>query len=236
MHPELKLLISLQAIDHQIELFKREIEIHKKSITELQKEKKETEETIEKVKKEEKDALFKLKKEEELLKEIEYKIEQKKNELFSGKFTTSKELLGFQKELRRLEEEKDQKETEILILMEEYENLKENVKESEKKSEIKVKRIEEKLKNVEKELKNTEKELKNLLKKREGIKTQIDKKYLNLYEEIRKEKSEAVVKIKGNTCTGCHLDLPGIVIDRVSTGEEIVICPNCGRILYLGEE
>ncbi len=236
MHPELKLLISLQDIDHQIEFYEREIKSQRKNLAEIQEEKRGTKELIEKVKKEEKDSLFTLKKEEENLREIEYKIEQKKNELFSGKFTTSKELLGFQKELKRLEEEKDKKETDILLLMEKYEKLKEDVKEAENKFEKKIKKLEGKIKDIEIELEKIEKELEHLFRKREEIKKQIDQKYLNLYEKIKEEKIEVVVKVAGETCTGCHLDLPGKVLDLVRHNEDIITCPNCGRILYTDEE
>ncbi len=235
MHPELKLLISLQEIDHQLELLAEETNDQKKKILQKEEEIKTTQNALSETEKKEKDALLKLKKEEEVLKEIEYKIDQKKNELFSGKFTNPKELMGFQKEMKRWEEEKDKKETDIILLMEEYEKIKEEVKGLRERSEKVIEKLRKELSELQEEDEKIQKEIEKLLAKREETRKKIDKKHYELYEKIRKEKGRAVVKIKDTTCSGCHLDIPGNVIDNVKENKEIITCPHCGRILFWDE-
>ncbi|OSS43084.1 hypothetical protein DESAMIL20_192 [Desulfurella amilsii] len=48
-------------------------------------------------------------------------------------------------------------------------------------------------------------------------------------------KGSAVVRVEDETCYGCFIKLPPQVSVLVEETEEIVYCPNCGRILYKKE-
>jgi predicted nucleic acid-binding Zn-ribbon protein len=48
-------------------------------------------------------------------------------------------------------------------------------------------------------------------------------------------KGSAVVRVENETCYGCFIKLPPQVSVLVEETEEIVYCPNCGRILYKKE-
>jgi predicted nucleic acid-binding Zn-ribbon protein len=57
------------------------------------------------------------------------------------------------------------------------------------------------------------------------------------YERLRKSKGgTAVVGIEHGVCGGCHMKLPMAVILGVQGDQDIVSCPNCGRILYHSHE
>jgi predicted nucleic acid-binding Zn-ribbon protein len=49
---------------------------------------------------------------------------------------------------------------------------------------------------------------------------------------IRNKGGKGIVAIKGGVCTGCHMILPAQFSNNVRSGEEIVFCPYCSRILY----
>ena len=208
MHPVLKLLIDLQEIDHQIELIQDEIKDQDLKIKEKEKKIEEIKDLLVSTENKEKDLIFKLKKKENDLQQIEYKIEQKKKEFYSGKFTNPKELSGFQKEMRHLEDERDKKETDII------------------KKEIGY---------LKKDNKKLEEKLEKLRQKKAEISEKIDERHYRIYINIKKEKGNPIVSIKNNTCNGCHLTVPEDVINKTKESKDIVTCPNCGRILYWGE-
>ena len=41
-----------------------------------------------------------------------------------------------------------------------------------------------------------------------------------------------MAKVENYQCSGCNMSLPTSTVKRVATGEGIVECENCGRILY----
>ncbi|MGC8705922.1 MAG: zinc ribbon domain-containing protein [Desulfurella sp.] len=48
-------------------------------------------------------------------------------------------------------------------------------------------------------------------------------------------KGSAVVRVENETCYGCFIKLPPQISVLVEETDEIVYCPNCGRILYKKE-
>jgi uncharacterized protein len=57
------------------------------------------------------------------------------------------------------------------------------------------------------------------------------------YERLKKNKgTNAVVGIDHGVCGGCHMKLPQQVILSCQGHQEVVGCPNCGRILYYSRQ
>src|SRR6266545_4485107 len=57
------------------------------------------------------------------------------------------------------------------------------------------------------------------------------------YERLRRSKGEnVVVGVAHGVCGGCHMKLPVQVIVTCQGHQDIVSCPNCGRILYYTRE
>lgn len=58
---------------------------------------------------------------------------------------------------------------------------------------------------------------------------------LEKYSALRRTKrGVAIVRLEGGSCTGCGVEPSAARIDSARSGQEIVQCGNCGRILYLG--
>ena len=57
------------------------------------------------------------------------------------------------------------------------------------------------------------------------------------YKRLRKSKgATTVVGIDHGNCGGCHMKLPTQEVLSCKSRQELVTCPNCGRILYFTRE
>lgn len=54
---------------------------------------------------------------------------------------------------------------------------------------------------------------------------------LKKYEAARKKHAQPVAKLSNGRCGGCNMLLPSIVVRKVTAGNCIIECENCGRIL-----
>jgi predicted nucleic acid-binding Zn-ribbon protein len=58
---------------------------------------------------------------------------------------------------------------------------------------------------------------------------------METYDGLRRSRrGTAVARLDGSTCGRCGVEPSQARIDAARTGEEIVMCGNCGRILYTG--
>ncbi|PYK63777.1 MAG: hypothetical protein DME21_01825 [Verrucomicrobia bacterium] len=80
---------------------------------------------------------------------------------------------------------------------------------------------------------NLKKELAELEADRDQLAAAVDAGILPRYERLRKSKGEnVVVGVAHGVCGGCHMKLQRQVMVTCQGNQEIVSCPNCGRILY----
>ena len=80
---------------------------------------------------------------------------------------------------------------------------------------------------------NLKKELAELTSNREQLSGAVDESARARYERLLKQKGgTAIVGIQHGVCGGCRLKFPTQIILSCKRSEEIVTCPNCGRILY----
>jgi len=42
----------------------------------------------------------------------------------------------------------------------------------------------------------------------------------------------AVVPVRGGTCQGCHMHVPPQLYNQIQRNEQLILCPNCQRMLY----
>lgn len=73
----------------------------------------------------------------------------------------------------------------------------------------------------------------SLKKERASLLKEIPREYADTYERIKKRYSLAIAEVKNGFCFGCFQQLPTEMLVR---SNEIVTCPNCGRILFWREE
>jgi predicted nucleic acid-binding Zn-ribbon protein len=72
------------------------------------------------------------------------------------------------------------------------------------------------------------------LRKEEGrVSDGIDKDVIFKFERIiRSKQGRGIVPVKGYVCSGCHMILPAQFVNEVHSGNRIIFCPYCSRILY----
>lgn len=82
-----------------------------------------------------------------------------------------------------------------------------------------------------------EKQVSALQAERAILAGEIEESPLSRYERIfRSKNGQAIVRIHNGGCTGCHLKLTAQEIHHAQSGEEMVACTNCGRLLYWSPE
>ena len=80
---------------------------------------------------------------------------------------------------------------------------------------------------------NLKKELADLEANRSELAGAVDESVRLRYERLFKAKGgNVVVGVHHGVCGGCHMRLPPQLLVHCQAQQEIVTCPNCGRILY----
>ena len=74
--------------------------------------------------------------------------------------------------------------------------------------------------------------LSDLNHKRQQVSAEIEPRAVESYENIRKQKRQAVAKVEQGICRGCRISLPSSELQRVRSGN-LVQCGSCRRILFL---
>jgi predicted nucleic acid-binding Zn-ribbon protein len=55
------------------------------------------------------------------------------------------------------------------------------------------------------------------------------------YDRFRVRGKKGLVAVRNQVCTGCHMSVPIGKITVIMRGDDIQLCENCGRYLYLPE-
>jgi predicted nucleic acid-binding Zn-ribbon protein len=111
-----------------------------------------------------------------------------------------------------------------------------------KKKEEELNLFEDKTVSAEQEMENKLRDLANEEQKIRSERIEMianikEKKLITFYDKIRRWAGETtVVPVKKGACFGCFIKLADQKYLEVIQGEEIITCPNCGRILYLENE
>ncbi len=115
---------------------------------------------------------------------------------------------------------KQSKTNELLILAQESEEKLQDIK-----------------KDVDKKIEIINKERQNVFDKKEKLVTNMNQKGLIFYQKIRRwAKNTTAVEVRNQACMGCYMLINDKVYADVIKGDEITLCPHCGRIVYMPEE
>jgi len=82
----------------------------------------------------------------------------------------------------------------------------------------------------------SEKQLEELKNQREKMGENISKPILDRYEFIRNRLPHPViVSVTDSICNGCHIAIPPQTYIEIQSGQKILNCPNCQRLIYWSE-
>ncbi len=160
------------------------------------------------------------------------KLAAAERELYSGKISNPKELANLQHEVDGLKARRSELEDKALEVMDQVELTVKSV--AAKSNELKKLKTEwhsqqQRLSADMEQLKTVLSELKS---KRQLLSAKIDPQTVEFYQQLKKQKRQAVVKVVQGICRGCRISLPSIELQR-ARGGSLVQCSSCGRILFL---
>ncbi len=120
-----------------------------------------------------------------------------------------------------------------LELMEEAEQAQKRVAAASQAAAETKKLVEGKVKDLADREQNLKIELEELRTNREELAAVVDDAARSRYQRLLKNKGQnVVVGIQHGVCGGCHMKLNRQIIVSCQAEQEILNCPNCGRILY----
>ena len=83
------------------------------------------------------------------------------------------------------------------------------------------------------EFKDAQVKLAELKSRAEDEGKAIDSSMMTRYRQIKQHVMPPMAKLNGDRCGGCNMSLPAATRNHLNSGEEIVECDNCGRILFV---
>ncbi|MFQ5962835.1 MAG: zinc ribbon domain-containing protein [Candidatus Scalinduaceae bacterium] len=204
-----------------------------------------------------------IQKEEDQIKSKGYSSEQKHNELLSiqkeidkkdldlktdeeeinklnvqlNQIKTNREYSALSSEISCKKADKSLLEDDILNLMskleiidKEYKKLTEELKHDET-------RLKEFIKSVDTDIKETDEEIQKLQSDQEEYSNLLDEDTLYHYQRLSNIKDgKAIAEVVDNVCGSCFMNIRLQTLNSLMGGRELVLCSNCGRILFLNEK
>ena len=165
----------------------------------------------------------------------EQQIKKLQMQLYQVK--TNKEYSALQLEIEGLKADKSVLEEEILKLMEEVDRAKGQAASEKEQLKVQEGELKNRLDKIQQESQDIQSTIEQLKAARAALVPKMDSQVLNQYERIleRKEGS-ALVPVRGNACSGCHMVLPPQMINEVQMNARLIPCESCARILYIEPE
>ncbi|MBQ6693213.1 MAG: hypothetical protein IJP30_05015 [Clostridia bacterium] len=86
------------------------------------------------------------------------------------------------------------------------------------------------------ELEASKPEMEKLSAERKTLGEKVPAELMDQYKKIKRQRPNPVAKVRSEQCGGCNMSIPSLMMRRLRAGEQVIVCENCGRILYLTEE
>ncbi len=149
--------------------------------------------------------------------------ETRKNEEFRA---IGNEIERYAKEIQQIEDQE-------LELMDQTDKLKIEIAVEDQKVSAGRDSVAKQMRDLEDKARALEARLLELSNERAEIASLVDEDVLYRFERLFKSKGDAaIVALRHEVCTGCHMKITPQTAHRVKSGREIVSCEQCGRILF----
>lgn len=164
---------------------------------------------------------------------IDERRDELEEEMYSGK-SGAKEVSQIQRKILSMGAQKEALTDEILLLLEEVDTLEANLEDLTIKTRGYMEEKKKKEEDLEEKKRENRERLESLMKKRGELEKKIEPEYREIYQEIKENRGgQAVASVKGSYCLGCRVGLPATTIDTLFSGDTLVYCESCKRILFL---
>jgi len=228
---ELPTLIELQRIDTEIVKInqrKRDLPL---AISRLDEEFKALTAEIDEARSRQEDLVKRHREKENLLKRAVETLKKTKDRLTEVK--TNKEYQAVLKEIETLEKRNGEIEEEIIVLLDEIDTGRGALQEKEARYAARRSEYEGRRRELEGQLEAIDRELAQQVEKGESLRKRVPEGLLRKYEQIKAiNNGLAVVSAWKEVCGGCHMNIPPQLYNELMETDEIVLCPNCNRIIF----
>ncbi len=232
MNKHLQQLIELSMIDKEIDAFEPQIEEANLQYEALLATKNGVNDEISSLKQEIKDEQLKKQKNELHLAELSAKLEE--NSKKSAEIKTEREMKSLQLEEEIAKEQVSFANEEIARLEKLIDHKQAKINELETKASEIEGSISSVKADVDVKLAQIDVERKEVFTKKQALVGEMNQKGLSFYQKIRRwAKNTTAVAVRNQACMGCYMAISDKVYSDVIKGEEITMCPHCGRILFL---
>jgi len=147
---------------------------------------------------------------------------------------TNKEYTSLLKEIEETQHKVDGLEEAIIAEMLAADDVEEEIRTASHKQGQEEENLRRERLALEEKAREMERKKAGLLKDREALIPRIDPDQLRLYEAIFLKKSGvALSPVKDDFCSACHMRIRPQMVNEIHERMKIILCENCGRILYL---
>jgi uncharacterized protein len=137
------------------------------------------------------------------------------------------------KEIAFKEDRKDQKETEILEILDQIETRNSDLVSLQQEVASRQEVYDKMRAEVQAEMAQQMDKLQELQAQRQEIQKSIAKQLLKRYDFIReKRQGIAIAEVRQGVCQACHMNLPPQKFIELQMDKELMTCPHCQRIIY----
>ncbi|MBC8252841.1 MAG: hypothetical protein H8E35_02280 [Ardenticatenia bacterium] len=165
---------------------------------------------------------------------VSERIETNEQRLYAGRVTNPKELANLQEDAASLKRWREKKEEDLLEALVAEEDAENDLSGAQNNLGQIVARWEADQEDLVAEQSQLETQQEEILQQRGSLIASIDPEDIDTYQAVRQRKGgRAVVVVQDGLCEGCHMPPPSSQVQQAGTGETIVFCNNCGRILHL---
>ncbi|MBI4394987.1 MAG: hypothetical protein HY583_02205 [Candidatus Omnitrophica bacterium] len=231
MEHDLQILQDVQEWDREIYRLREELEEIPNELSELN-HVVETEKTqLTKLQEELKNLQLKQKEKEVELASKEANV--KKYEIQLAQVKTNKEYSSLQAEINSLKADNSLLEEAIIDFFDRVEAVQKNVDDQKKKLGTAETILKQKKEELDKKAKEIHVKINALSDQRKEKITHVNPEVASLYEKIVvKKRGLALVKVEGEVCPACQMQLRPQIVNEVKLKERVILCDNCSRILY----
>ncbi len=160
------------------------------------------------------------------------RISATEQRLYGGQVTNPKELASLQQDLQYSKRSRDETEDQALMAMERLDKAEKALSSATAKLEATVSAWRKEQDRLAQQIEREQTAVAELKQAREELVAPLDAGHVALYQELlRKKGGRAVARLNGSICEGCRVTLPSSQAQQVRRAQELVTCPNCGRIL-----
>lgn len=230
MLPEIENLLELQAADKIIRGLKEEVAALPKRVAVIERKLAGTKAVLEKAQAAVKADEAARRKHETAIKDLQEKISKYKDQQIAVK--TNEQYKALNHEIEFAQKEISSNEEKILELMLASDTREKEVKSAEAELKAENAEIEKEKEEARRTTAEDEKQLAEWGAKRDGLRSSVSEDLLRHYERVSKFRGSGIAEVRDHKCMGCQVKLRPQTYNEVRSGQQIVFCDSCQRVLY----